>query len=87
MNTTTGPTPMQIRVGKLEARVDVLEKQIVEVKRATLGDIYDEPPTVKHAYALKEICRVGRQLAEATKTTQPDLSGELLNWLDAIGAK
>lgn len=78
---------MQIRVGKLEARVDTLERQIVELKRVTLGDIYDEPPSVKHAYALKEICRVGRQLAVATKTTQPDLSAELLNWLDAIGAK
>lgn len=72
------------RIDQLQARVDVLERQIVEVKRTQLAKLSDAPPTIEHQYAIIQVLRLARELA----VQHPgDISGEIINWLDAMGQK
>lgn len=73
------------RVTALETRVSTLEK----VKQQTYASIYDNPPSVEHAFAIREILSAAKVLADAhakdpfgTPLNEP--ANQILNLLMAI---
>lgn len=75
-------TPMQQRMLSAETRIGTLEAQIISLQKSRLGDINDEPASVKHAFALREIVRLAELVA--SRTPQDQDCAELLSWVQAI---
>lgn len=78
------------RVTALETRVGTLERQVTQVKKDVYFSIDDNPPTVEHAYAIKEILANAKILAEAHAkdpmgSPLGEAAGTVLEWLRAIG--
>jgi hypothetical protein len=76
---------MQQRVSDLEARVRAIEARLGEKQ---LARITDNPPTVEHAFALRETIKAAKALTAITMNS-PDgnvrmLSGEIQSWIAAM---
>lgn len=73
------------KIAELQTRVSTLERQIVEVRKAKMATLKDNPPTIEHQYAINEIIRLARALAEQNPGNPGGVADECLSWLGAIG--
>lgn len=71
------------KIADLETRVSTLERQIVEQRKTKMATLQDTPPSIEHQFAINEIIRCARFLAEKGKGTPT--ADECMNWLIAIG--
>lgn len=73
------------KIADLETRVATLERQIVEARKAKMATLKDNPPTIEHQFAINEIIRLARALAEQNPGNPGGVANECLSWLGAIG--
>lgn len=78
------------RIIALETRTTTLENQVLALKKMNLASIDDNPPTVEGAFAIKEIIKASKLLAnaqlkkDAFGTPLHQAAAELLSWIESI---